>query len=491
MKRSFQAMCRWQGLLVIILMSMAWRGFVNQDMFFDGVFYSAIARNLSEGFGSFWEPAVDLTRQGFREHPPLGFWTQSLAFMIFGDSRLVDHGYSYLMLLLQTLLIGLLVRLTPSNRASWSLSVVCQLCFLAFPITAWSVRSGQLENTLVVFTLASVVLFLCGFQNKRARMIQYLLLLCSGLACVAAFFVKGPLGLYPLFLPFCFALAFFRKDSWSRVLSKSLIFFFGAALGFIAVLVDPAARGYLEAYLDQQLFASLSGAREISLPYARILIRLIAELCVPFSLGALVIGYFFVRQYKKSDRLSALASSFMGSLKQPDFVFFLAIALSASLPLVVSPKNRPWFLTLSLPFFAISLGLFFHKIFASLKLPSFNEKRVLVTLFSVAILAITFQSLTPKRHKYQDLKTDFASLRLGGRSDKEQRVAVACPPDLLSQWTLRAHLARDFRLGLKALTLPIKDEIMLISLPKNERCRMGDEWMQINDGAKKFAVLKR
>jgi len=55
-------------------------------MFFDGLIYSSISVNMSEGYGSFWQPyfaseAFPL----FSEHPPLMMIVQSLFHRLLGD----------------------------------------------------------------------------------------------------------------------------------------------------------------------------------------------------------------------------------------------------------------------------------------------------------------------------------------------------------------------------------------------------------------------
>ena len=64
----------------------------HRGMFVDGVTYASIARNLAEGRGSFWSPSYTATLYPqFHEHPPLGFWLQSLWFRVFGDHLFVER----------------------------------------------------------------------------------------------------------------------------------------------------------------------------------------------------------------------------------------------------------------------------------------------------------------------------------------------------------------------------------------------------------------
>ena len=82
-----------------------------RGMFVDGVTYASIARNLSEGRGSFWSPSYTATiYPQFHEHPPFGFWLQSLWFRVLGDHLFVERAYSLAAALGTALLIALIWR---------------------------------------------------------------------------------------------------------------------------------------------------------------------------------------------------------------------------------------------------------------------------------------------------------------------------------------------------------------------------------------------
>ena len=62
----------------------------------DGVEYAAIARNLSEGYGSFWSTYLSDTRHpDWHEHPPLVFWIQGLFIKTFGDGPYFEGVYGF------------------------------------------------------------------------------------------------------------------------------------------------------------------------------------------------------------------------------------------------------------------------------------------------------------------------------------------------------------------------------------------------------------
>src|SRR5213594_2445917 len=67
----------------------------HRGMFVDGVTYASIARNLAIGRGRFWSPSYTATiYPQFHEHPPLGFWLQSVWFRALGDHPYVERLYA-------------------------------------------------------------------------------------------------------------------------------------------------------------------------------------------------------------------------------------------------------------------------------------------------------------------------------------------------------------------------------------------------------------
>ena len=93
-------------LALAILPRLAHRG-----MFVDGVTYASIARNLAQGQGSFWSPFYTATiYPQFHEHPPLGFWLQSLWFRVLGDHLFVERLYAVTIGLATAVLLAAIYR---------------------------------------------------------------------------------------------------------------------------------------------------------------------------------------------------------------------------------------------------------------------------------------------------------------------------------------------------------------------------------------------
>ena len=69
-----------------------------KGMFFDGLTYASIARNINEGVGTLWVPSYTPTiHPEFYEHPPFSFGLHSIFYRLFGDEPWVDRIYPYTM----------------------------------------------------------------------------------------------------------------------------------------------------------------------------------------------------------------------------------------------------------------------------------------------------------------------------------------------------------------------------------------------------------
>src|SRR6266571_4350347 len=199
-------------------------------MFLDGVTYASIARNLAEGRGRFW--ALHYTETiypAFHEHPPLGFWLQSLWFRIFGDQWFVERAYSAA----AAALVGVFIVITwraaravPGARDQDWLPVAL---WMAAPVVSWTIVGNLLETTVAVFVIAAVAVLIAGQpvrEDRRTRVPSWDFAASgsvaaalgrgcsSGLCIVAATLSKGPVGLFPLAAPFALGLLPERRGRW-------------------------------------------------------------------------------------------------------------------------------------------------------------------------------------------------------------------------------------------------------------------------------------
>ena len=287
-------------LLIGLFLILVSKSLLTEGMFFDGVTYASISRNMAEGQGTFWNPHYTQTLYPeFRQHPPLALGMEALAFKAFGDHWWVEKFYSVLMFLLSGLFIALIWKRTTNNlRWVW----LPLLFWLAMPLVSWSATNNLLENTMSVFVLLSVYLMIVGYQRNHK-----IWLFLSAFTLLLAFLSKGFTGLFPLVFPILYC-AFDQKRKWIQGPIDSLLLLVAVAVfGGIMFLVCPGSFGYIKDYIRLQVIGG---------------------------------GLY-----------EATASSRLAW-----FYVFLIMGLVGVLPIMVSVKQRDFYMLAALPFFALACG---------------------------------------------------------------------------------------------------------------------------------------
>lgn len=319
---------------------------VTEGTFFDALLYSSISRNMAELGSPFWSPSYlfhDI--KVYYEHPPLHFWLQSYFFVVFGDHLWVDRVFSFVVFSLSLLILCRIWSLVTEtiNESPRLLWLPCFI-WITTPIISWSYPFTMLENTLTLFTVLSALLFL---EYKRTSCRPLFLLYI--LTIVGAFLTKGPVGLFPLMLPLLYGICFTPEYGKKYFLEFCLSWFIFVSIICGICVLNNEAYLFLKQYFNQQVFASLSGARESKQSPWTPLFGIVKQTIVTFLLGLLVI----------QDRKNLFVKMWEGVEHRKIFLFLLSIALSASLPLVISPKQRLFYLIPSLFFYALSLAALF------------------------------------------------------------------------------------------------------------------------------------
>lgn len=352
-----------------ILMALLLPVLVQRGMFLDGVTYAAISKNLSLGVGTFWAPHYTPTLYPvFYEHPPLVFGLQSLLFDLFGDIFWVERLYSFLTALAVVGGMVFCLRQILEKQQAWMAAGVAVILWITIPQVFWSFRSNMLENTSSVFTLLSVGSFLAFRQKSK---LWYVLL--GSLFLVAAFLSKGPTALFPLVAPVA-ALVFggsqkfkYTATAYATVIVlTSLIYFSSQGL-----------QDNLQGYLETQVWPALEGKRELTTDNR---FTIVGKFLLEGLLSLLILVVAIAKRRKiKVSRASA---------------FFFIMALSASLPMIVSLKQRSYYLVPAFPLLAMAaaVAILPHAEVALAKIsPQALRKARIAGLTAIAaILAIAF-----------------------------------------------------------------------------------------------------
>lgn len=328
------------GALIVALI-IPW--LFQRGMFWDGVIFATIARNMTVGVGDAWHPVVTRTFMAhFHEHPPLAFWLQVILFQVLGDQLWVERLYG-LLTAAATLPILIatwrwLLRDNPQSASAGWLGLA-----LWAPWGAWSYRHNMLENTMGIFTALAVYASLRALDSAR-RFAPWSVL--AGLSILAALLSKGPVGLFPAVKPLVGWLTL-RRATVRRALVVELGLLIALGAGCAAASASQASRDYLLGYWQEQFLASLSGEREKAWTHFNILLWLLGELRMPVGVAACLILL--------SRRLSGRWLRDVG-LAGPKW-FCIVTAMSASLPISLSPKQAGHYATPSWPFYTFAVAL--------------------------------------------------------------------------------------------------------------------------------------
>ncbi|MFH1222984.1 MAG: glycosyltransferase family 39 protein [Pseudomonadota bacterium] len=438
--------------LLLTLPRFMWRG-----MFLDGASFASMAVNLAMGKGSFWHLYYTKTIPYFADHPSLAMWLQSWALKVFGFSTTVDTLWSVGLGLIIIFLIALLYKeITREEKAWWPVTL-----FIIMPLVPWSLTNNMLENTMTVFVLLSSIFI---FKATKAKKVSGTILFStlSGAALWCALFSKGFQGLFPFAIPlFAFVTLKDIKPSKAFAATVVTITTFLCFIGVTYLWGRDEFRTFANDYINGQIIASLSGQREAVANKFYLFYRLLGEIVVPFTVAGII-----ALIYKAIKRTPITAG------KTKPALFFLLIALSASIPLCLVAKQKGWYLFTSLPFYAMAVAAFFTPPTINPR----NKKAILVVSAAMALISITcftvFRDTLVSRDKelYQDIVLQNVFI-------PESDTVSVCPDRAAQDWALVAYFQRNYRVSL---------------MPSgNEKC---DEFIKgctlINNNPKKFALYK-
>jgi len=361
-----------------VFIGMVLPGLFSEGMFADGVIYANVSMNLAEGWGSFWN--LHLTKTfipDFYEHPPLTFAMQSLLFKLFGNGLYTEGIYSLLTAVITAYIIILLWKQSTEKKYH-SFAWLPILLWIIIPLTSWAVRNNMLENTVMVFTSLSAFFTLKSLQKSR-----FLYLFLSGFMLFCAFLTKGFVGLFPL--SFLFFLWLTDKSiSFKRFITGTLITTCGLCIPFVLLyFFSPEGMAAFEAYINNQVIRSLELIQTVNSRF-NILWQFTQQI-IPLAVF-LILAYFLSKLKKRK---------FEPGIKQNRALPFFLLCLSGILPIIVSLKQRGFYIAPAMPFAALAGALFILPYIHSLTSAFFQKeinKKIFLFLTVIMLTAATGMS---------------------------------------------------------------------------------------------------
>ncbi len=366
--------------------------FLTEGMFMDGLYYATISRNLSEGLGTFWQPQFTVTNNvEFYGHPPLALGLESL-FFHFGNTLFVAKLYSLFTYFIVAFMMFFIWREIGGERRHFPFVL---FIYVMIPIVSWGSVNNLLENTMAVFVVSSVLFYLMSLREKR-----FMFLVLSGFSLFLTVLTKGFTGLYPLAMPVVWSL-FARKIPIKRAAVDTIVLVTSLLLPLaFLLLLNPKAFHYATTYYQLQVVESIKQRQVVDSRFF-IVWKFITQMIIPVVIVVLLHLAIHIKSKK----------SFWGSVDWNTAVALLVLSLCGVLPMMLSLKQRDFYILTVYPFAALSLALVLQPVLLNWKMkPNFKLYFNVVSLFLIS-LAVTFNSFNYKQIKRdKDIITDLQKI---------------------------------------------------------------------------------
>ncbi len=460
-------------ITIALFIGLAGPFLVGEGMFMDGLLYSVISNNLAHGNGSFWNLQLTQTLYPeFREHPPLAFGLQSIFYRAMGDGLYIDKLYSLFTVIL-TVILTVGIWRSSSDKNTKSYTWLALFFWFIMPMTTWCAANNMLENTMMVFTTLSVFLILKSQNNYRV-----IFLLLSGFSIFLAFFSKGFVGLFPLSGPFWIWL-FTRKHDIIRCMVDTFILTIGLIIPIsMVVMFIPEGVSYFSGYMDKQVLGSLESVQTVDNRFY-ILWFLLQQIIPILILSGIVL------LIKKRKRIETVVDR-----KKAQLYYAIGlIALSGIVPMIISLKQRAFYLSATLPLIAIAIAgimspyiiVLFNKYPVRQKVNNIMKLSGMTALIVTIIISFTFIN-KPARDKamLNDIKTIINKVPRSETISGERK--------LYSVWSLHGYLKRYADINLYK---GFSDQYRYYITDKESRDSIPVDYKEISLNLEKYRLFKR
>lgn len=406
---------------------------LSDGMFMDGVLYAIVSNNLANSQGTLWHLNMQPVDPVFYAHPPLGFVLQSVFFRLFGNSMYIERIYSLLTFII-TGFIMVKIWNSIAQKDERKLQWVMLSFWFIIPLVSWAVSNNMLENTMMIFTCLSVLFIIKSMKGKR-----FLYLLLAGLSLFAAFLTKGFVGLFPLSL--IFWIYVFNKDiTFKRFIIDLLFTIVATVLPFIIlILVSYDAKEFFNIYMHTQVLKSIDSVQTVGSRFY-ITGQLVKELVFVFLV---ILFVFFIT--RKKIPLTPINKWTL---------IFLFLGLSGILPIMITLKQRGFYMLPSFPFLAISAALFvapgvnylINKInYSHLRFRVFKYVSMFLFIGGVVLIGLNVNRIGRDKNKIEDVYTIMKIV--------PSHTSISLSPDLHTDWSLHAYFGRYADIGLDSKNL--------------------------------------
>lgn len=421
-------------LTIAVFIAMIVPALIQDGMFMDGIIYACISKNQAHGLGSFWVQSLSLTMtQNYL--PPLVFVIQSAFFKLFGDGMYSERIYCFTTACITFWFIanlwkGFFYNDPEMRSAGWLPS----LFWIVIPVVHWAFANNMLENTMGVFTTASVY-YITRALNGAKRRLAYIVL--SGALIFLATLSKGFPGLFPIAVPVIHYIVF-QKNGFLKSLSYTFLLIAAPVMGYAFLWMNDEAYKSITSYFTNRVIFSIENVSTEGWRFY-ILYKLFMEL-----LPILLAGIAVTLLSKPFSHFFRLSKNEYGIL-----LYTLLIGVSGSFPLMATLEQRRYYMLASLPFYALGIAAYTAPALKKL-LIKLNNQSISFRFFrasSIVILTgvIGFSFLqVGKASRDEEMLQD---VHLIG-SKLVNGTIIGLHPSLSKEYSLQSYLTRYYNISL-------------------------------------------
>ena len=405
---------------------------LQDGMFMDGMLYTSVAKNLSEGIGTFWNPRFsETTMISFHEQPPLYFGLLAIFYKLFGTSMYVERFFVFTFFVLTLVYIcKFWKKLFIENEEIAGHTWLPVLFYSTTPVCFWAYTNHVEEVVMCAFVLMAVYhIYVALFSNKRV----IFNLILGGIFIFLASLTKGPQGLFPIA---CVAFYWLitKNISFKKMVIYSLVLVGIPALIYGAlILIDYNIYVSFQQYFSNRFIKTFNNVYATTNNRLEIFVRLFTEL-LPIISITFLIKFFSRKQDLKAQQ----------SLENKEKLWWLlAVGLSGSLPLAITTEQRGFYLVTALPYFALVVSAWLAPTLTALLAKS-NSNKIGYKIFSYSVVVALVVSVIfcfsqiGKFKRDKELLTDIYTI--GAIIPRGETVGL--PNTTWNNWSIQTYFMR-------------------------------------------------
>jgi len=226
---------------------------------------------------------------------------------------------------------------------------------------------------------------------------------------------------------------FLKEEKFGKMFLNSLIVFISSILPFVFIyFFDHQGIESLQIYFERQVIGSIENVQTVT--YRWYLLQRVLE--ETLTMSVLMVVLYFVSK-KQSFKLSQL------KLYKKESLIMLVLAYSGIVPMLISMKQRGFYMLTVFPFLALAVALFITPIIHSL-IQKYKDRhhfwKIFYRINILLIIAVLLTSIIHSQTMGRDKEKLIDIYTVCEYFESEQYISVS--PELYEDWSAHGYFAR-------------------------------------------------